>query len=392
MSDPHLILHLGAPKCASSALQAALTARPDHTVNGLGRPLRYVGCRRRGTGLKPFYGAAVKVVGRRSVYGYLSWPDLTPETGPAALEAGLNQVLDQARSRRHVPILSSEGWIAHPRWFGAELQARGSPTVEGVVYLRPPIDWVNAAWWQWGIWTAPNLDAWLDRGPPLYRFGPLLEEWAAIPNLRLHVRPTRPDAVADFAALYGISLPSPSVRNAASPPSLTGFFLRNRQFRRTGHDTAAEFVFQRWCPMPDEPRSWAVLPRHVHRLRPLVAETRKRIAALLTEEAAARLFADTRWQSEAGYHDRIMAGPSRPHDPAALPGLHAALCSGLETAARTLGRSVPACPPAPGESASLQAWDASLSAMLETLVTLDAAWRAGALRRLVAPFWPAKSR
>ncbi|QFT83288.1 hypothetical protein FIU89_21885 (plasmid) [Roseovarius sp. THAF27] len=392
MTDPHLILHLGAPKCASSALQAALTARPDHSASTLDRPLRYVGCRHGRSGLRPFYGAAVRALGQRSVYGYLNWPNLSPETRPAALATGLTRALDRARSLRHVPILSSEGWLAHPGWFAEELKARGNPPVDAVVYLRPPVDWINAAWWQWGIWGAPSLDAWLDRGTPLYRFGPLLEAWAAIPNLRLHIRPTRPDAVADFAALYGITLPAPSVRNAAAPPSLTGFFLRNRQFRRTAHDTAAEFVFQRWCPMPDAARSWAVLPRHVHRLRPLVAETHKRITALLPEEEAALLFADSRWQSEAGYHDRIMSGPSRPHDPAALPDLRAALCSGIENVACELGKQVPAFPPALDEGASVQAWDASLSSMFETLLALDAIWRSGTIRRLITPLWPIRSR
>lgn len=255
MTDPHLILHLGAPKCASSALQAALTARPDHSASTLDRPLRYVGCRHGRSGLRPFYGAAVRALGQRSVYGYLNWPNLSPETRPAALATGLTRALDRARSLRHVPILSSEGWLAHPGWFAEELKARGNPPVDAVVYLRPPVDWINAAWWQWGIWGAPSLDAWLDRGTPLYRFGPLLEAWAAIPNLRLHIRPTRPDAVADFAALYGITLPAPSVRNAAAPPSLTGFFcaIDNSGGRRMTLRRSSSFSAGARCRMRPGP-------------------------------------------------------------------------------------------------------------------------------------------
>ena len=64
-----------------------------------------------------------------------------------------------------------------------------------MAFLRPVLDWVNAAYWQWGIWVLPNIDQWLRRGNLNYTFADDLETWKAIPNVTLHVRRPQPDAV-----------------------------------------------------------------------------------------------------------------------------------------------------------------------------------------------------
>lgn len=380
MTAPEIVLHLGAPKCGSSALQSALTARPDHRAGGL--RLRYVAGRPVGDDLRLVSGWRLRMLARRSPFQYLSWPNAGPKSNNTALFSALQLALARGRRAGFVPMLSCEGWVAHPERFAAALADMGHPPVDAVVYLRPPLDWINAAWWQWGVWGGRTFDDWLDGGSMTYRFGPLLEAWAAIPGLRLRIRPARPDVVADFAALYGLCLPALQVRNTAIPPSLTGFFLRNRLFRHDPHDAAAEFVFQRWCPPTAESRPWAVLARHVHRLRPLVAETRVRIAAMLTEAERETLFADPRWHREVPYHAAIQAGTSRLDDPAALPGLYAALARGVEAVSGAIGRPVPALPDPAPDTASLSDWDPVLAAVFDTLLAQDADWRAGSAWRL----------
>lgn len=382
MSAPDLVLHLGAPKCGSSALQAALTARPDHAATGDRAALRYVAGERRKTRVALISGPALRKQGARSPYQYRCWPNVGPRADPAPLFAAIRQALDRGRRGAYVPILSCEGWIAHPERFAAALADMGHPRVDAVAYLRPPLEWINAAWWQWGVWTVRSLDAWLDLGTMTYRFGALLAHWAAIPNLRLHVRPARPDAVADFATLCGLDLPPAQTGNGAVPPSLIGFFLRNRRFRPTPHAAASEFVYQRWCPPTAEPRPWAVLARHVHRLRPHVAETRAQIAPLLDEAGRAALFADPRWTHEAPYHPAILAGPSRLHHAETLPGLDAALRAGVARVAGRRGAAIPALPAPPPPGAGVEQWDPVLAQLFEALLAQDAAWRLGPVRGL----------
>lgn len=370
MSEPHCILHIGAPKCGSSALQTALTMTPD-LQDGAGRSYRYVSCHPVGRLWSLLYGAEVQLVGRGSRYGYASWPNLSRQDEPAPLFQALAKTLRTGRDQGHVPILSCEGWIDHPGAFATALAEMGHPPVDVVAYLRPPVEWVNAAYWQWGIWHTPNLDTWLARSNMPYRFGMQLEEWARIPNVRLRIGRSRPDVVGRFSDSYGLQLPSGPVSNSSASPALVGLLLRNRKFRPSGHESSVEFVVQRWCPPVTGQKLWAVRARHVQQLRPLVAENWEALQRVASEEELADLRRDARWLQEKPYHAAINAGPTDLEVRSELAGLYEGLVAGLAQASATAGMAVPTVPGCPAETTALESWDAALCLILEALLEAD---------------------
>lgn len=182
-----LVLHLGAPKCGSSALQAALTHNPDH-YDRAGQRYCYVGTRTTGGIVHPLYGRKVKRVAQLSEFGYASWPNLRDpdqsyvgvarvivpkgaQSDPDPVWAALDQVMQASKRRAHVPILSNEGWLREAAAFADWLKGHPKAVVDAVAFVRPPVDWVNAAYWQWGVWTGLDCVTWMRRSGMRYQLG-----------------------------------------------------------------------------------------------------------------------------------------------------------------------------------------------------------------------------
>lgn len=397
MAEPRCILHIGAPKCGSSALQAALTAAPDHRDNA-GQRYRYVGTGTVDSGtaqarIYPLYGGVVRRLGRASEFGYSCWPNLRsaslPHSGPAdPVWDVLERVMQTASQHDHVPILSNEGWLGAYAAFGAGFLAEPGRRADVVAFVRPPLDWMNAAYWQWGVWTGYGFRDWLRLSGMRYALGAQLAGWAAQPSVTLHVGPSGQDVVAGFGQRFGLKLLGGQAVNSAASPAFIGLQLRHRRFRRDGHDSAVEFVLQRWCGRYTTRKPWAILPDDIADLQ---AESAADVAVLLAVCApgdAQALLQDPRWLSSDPYHSRTPPAslPAQLEDREGLAELHRALLDGVRSAHARARSKPPALPQTPALSADLHTWDAALVPALEALIAADLHLR----RRLV--FWRSKAR
>ncbi len=370
-----LILHVGAGKCGSSAFQTALSHNPTLRTRQ-GHRIKYYATAELGRErLLPVTGHLLSRRAKFSPYGYASYPNFVGDHIPHSLGQALQSVIKKTRRRGHSALLSSEGWIKNGRAFGAFFDAQ-SPRVklDVLAYLRPPVDWLNASFWQWGVWNFDLMQNWMMNGLQ-YSFATDLQRWSDIRNVTLHVYPARPDVVARFCKLYDTELPNQGLRNQSSPPSLIGFLLRNRQFRLTGNDAASEFVFQRWCPPTGERRPWMIAAHHVHHMRPVADKTLKWLETTLPETVFAEFYEDKRWRMEKPYHEEILKGPTPLHRLADLPGLYDVMVRGISQVAQSIHQDLPPLPDKPGGGADLKDWDKVLRTVFETLLDLDSQWR-----------------
>ena len=391
MTEPRCILHIGAPKCGSSALQSALTAAPDQRDHK-GQRYRYVGTGTAEGRIYPLYGRVVRRLGRSSEFGYSCWPNLCapnlPHSGrDGPLWEALDRVMRTATRQGHVPILSNEGWLGASAAFGANFLAAPERRADVVAFVRPPLDWVNAAYWQWGVWTGYGFRDWLRLSGMRYALGAQLTGWAALEAVTLHVGGSGQDVVGSFGQRFGLDLAGGQAVNSAASPAFIGLQLRHRKFRRDGHDSAVEFVVQRWCGRYTTRKPWAILPDEIAAVQ---AESATDVAALLAvcvPGDAQVLRQDPRWLSAESYHIASpLALPAQLEDREGLAELHGALLDGVR-ASHMRGRlKLPALPPTPAISADLQTWDAALVPALEALIAADLHLR----NRLL--FWRSKAR
>lgn len=387
------ILHVGAPKCGSSALQRALSAHPVMTGTD-GRPYRYLAARLSGGRIAPVQGRRLCAMAGCSVHGYAAWPNITRDDDPDAYWPAVAGAMAGALRHGRVPILSSEGWIAHASAAPVLLRDTGLEVLDVAAYVRPPLDWLNAAWWQWVVWhmgrfRLPEVERWLTR----VRFDPALQlaGWAAAPGVRLRVESAGGDVVGRFAQCYGLPLAAGGRVNAAPPAALTGFLLRNRRFRPTAHDSATEFVVQRWCRFAPGVRLWAFQPRFATAVWPRLRQEAQVLLDALPPEMAARLSAEPGWSSLDPYWARLKAGPTRLDDTEALADLYDGIAAGVLTASRAARWHADPGPAKPTTTAPIETWDTAIAGQLDRLLEADVRWRRPrgyrAIRLLLGETW-----
>lgn len=382
---PHMILHIGAPKCGSSALQTVLSMTPD-LQDRSGNTYRYTALQTSLGALDVCYGRALTRSAHLSSYGYATWPNFAPQVTATNVFIAMLQTMKRGQTKGHIPILSCEGWIAHHALFAQSLSEWGYPPVDVVVFLRPVVDWTNAAFWQWGIWSCPEIDRWLARNKMSTNFGRDIAAWAQIPNVRVIVRSMRPNVIAAFGLLYDLPLPLEKRSNTASSPALIGFLLRNRKFRITGHDASTEFVVQRWCnPIEHSSKLWALKPKHLHSLRPVVNDTLTTLRKVMPSQEFEMLLSDPGWTSEEPYHPAILAGLTNLTDPEPYEAFYKEICAGMKRASDVSMSQSLECPSPPGSLASVEDWDRVIAPVLDMLLKAD-----GRIRYNTLPFWQRK--
>jgi len=379
-----IILHIGGPKCGSSALQAALSETP-RLRSTLGPDLSYIAARPSGTKWRVLQGRALRIATKRSVHSYVSWPNLGPQNNVAPVFVALDSVW-RASWRSTIPVLSNESWVGQantfenrlPHWF---IPADGAPIIDVQAYARPPLDWLNSAYWQWGVWTGRSFDSWLQNIKMSYQLGAQFSMWRALKNVRLRVH-LAGNVLDHFNADHGVTLTSQGARNTSQSPAMVGFMLRNRRFRKTPHDSATEFVVQRWCHLADAPRLWAVMPRHIQVVRQSLRSDVARLFDLLPEDEQRNVRqTDRRWTSDEPYHDIIRAGRSKIDDPEQLAQLYGALCDGVRRA--TISARTPQLDSPPALSAGIAVWDGLVAIALDHLIEIDTNLRLNRLRALL---------
>ena len=294
------ILHIGAGKCGSSALQTALSMHPD-PGDGFSH---YASICSDGSLLS---GSALKESAAHNPYGYSSSIN-TKEL--VSLSAGKTKALSKqlentARSQGRI-ILSNEGWINDASLFReSDILRRLGIECDVVCYVRPQVEWINSAWWQWGAWTAAPLARWVRNSLRSVDWHEKISKWSDVRGInKISVRLLPEDIVSDFCGLLGVAALPASQNNTSLPGSILRLFQGHSCLRPDAHSSAIDFILSRYIAVEDDPTPWVLGPNIIEKI---ISETRvsnERLLNLLDEESRKAMVVDPRWWDSSAYSAR----------------------------------------------------------------------------------------
>lgn len=303
----NVILHLGMPKCGSSALQTYLSGPALQRDTG-GR-CTYVALHAQG---KLLAGPDLMAYARASAYGYCSSHAASVISQySASQKRSLRSQLQELGKQYETLIFSCEGWGPNAHRFARGcLFADKAFDVTVVGYVRPQMEWLNSAWWQWGAWGELSLGKWIERNRVKALWHTVMQAWAAQPWVRqAQTRLLNGEVVQDFMSSLGYHIPAQPRANQSLPATVLRLFQRNRRLRPGVHDSAIEFVLARQLKMEGGSTPWVLRQRMVSELLPFYRKDNERLLETLPAEQRQKMQGDARWWDAAHYLQRPVGRP-----------------------------------------------------------------------------------
>ena len=239
-----VILHIGAGKCGSSALQEYLS-KVVHLTDGDGKQVSYVILRPDGSLLS---GKKISDSARSSVYQYASSVILPNLDVRIDTESGYSE-LDKIPAE--TIIISCEGWINYPELASEKLAWLQDHQVECDVYIRPPVEWLNSAWWQWGAWCGIDFATWISKSLDSTLWVKKISKWRDLSFVdKINIRLMPIDIVVDFLNLHGYTHANRSGHenaatrrsNTSLPGSILRVYQKHPELRASPHDSRIDFT------------------------------------------------------------------------------------------------------------------------------------------------------
>ena len=343
MDDLPVVLHVGAPKAGSSALQHDLTWNPHRPL--VGRPglsAEYLAIDAVGTILR---GDALEAFASQFAARYCMSADLADLMAlRSAPRRALARELAAMRAGGTIPILSYELWLHSPLAAVHRFTAALAAPLHVVVYVRDPVSWLRSLLWQRRGPLEGSRRQWVEEQMGGACWADPVAVWRSAPGVvRLDVRLADRSVPRDFAGVVGFEPPATDILHNVGIPAEFARFIERHAIPPDLHVSEAKFAWSRWTSAAGIADGFAPTPTSFDAddIRAIVERTAASSAALLRhcdDDVRSRIVADARWWS-------------------ADPEVHA-------------GRA-PCAPP----STPVQEADRLLEATLRALVAADVAWR-----------------
>lgn len=234
-----IYLHVGAGKCASSSIQSYFSF---HKANS---DFSYACLRVDGSVVS---GAEIKNNAEKSATGYDSSINLNEEILSDKFLSAMKTSLGKLAKKHKSILLSNEGWVVSSNIISKLSDVLSDYNIEIIMIIRPPVLWINSAWWQWGNWSNVGEDRFIDKNSNV------ADTWLeSIHNFnklnfinKVTVLSLNKSILNDFADVLGLKGEHlASDKNKASSQELLSFMTKHRSLREGPHTPKNEFILNR---------------------------------------------------------------------------------------------------------------------------------------------------
>lgn len=300
-----LFIHVGMPKCGSSAIQSLLSNSDFYQEN---KNIIFVSIDKYGNLL---YGNKLFQQAKRSIFQYSSSVEISHliKLDQDKIKDILKE-LEELFKNFETIIISNEGWGVKPyevnQFFETNFSIR-SFDINIIGFVRPQVEWFNSAWWQWGAWTDHSFDYWLDRTINEASWFEHIDMWNSFSWVdNAYFSLLNSNMISVFLSEIGAKFSKLSmISNQSSPELLLRFFQLNREFRKDAHDSGKEFALNRWLNFQDKATPFVIERNNIEKIQALHKNGNNRLVDYLNEEDK-KVFRqkNSKWFSTLPYEEK----------------------------------------------------------------------------------------
>lgn len=318
------ILHIGAGKCGSSSIQSFLSHHRTLKIGASGSNLDYA-CLSR-SGLKT--GTRIEKNLNRQVSGYISSPSIAKISQFSQKQ--IESIQDSVTAHSDDLIFSCESWLgllSRPALFNRVLALvapeRSNRDVELIAFVRPPVKWINSAWWQWGVWNHDeDFDGWLETAIRSVQWFRPLSQAMNFPSIkRLTVEPIDTDVVRQLIQILDIRECdyTYATTNQSLPAEALQLFIQHRKHRPDPSSSFNDFLIGHTTRLSASQYSstpWVLNREKISRILEATHDSNCQLLDLMDEKNRRRVREDHQWWSMDAYADLEEVDPYLHLDPA----------------------------------------------------------------------------
>jgi len=300
---PSTFVHIGAGKCGSSSIQSFFSQHPFHCCLETKKKIEYC-CFSQKDLLR---GQAIPQLLASSIHGYIA--------SQARVPVDTLRIVSDKLSRINTDILvSCEGWfnqLLNPQraqqlaktWSG-----NGSRDIILYLFVRPPVSWINSAWWQWGAWDKDIVfSQWVNGMTNAAQWGKhyqKLKSYGIFKHIEIQVLGS--NVVHQLADSLGLerSLSMESRSNVSLPSEILQLFTSHNHFRQNVHDPKSDFVAMRALSKSSFNYTKAPFVLSSEQVSQILEETKESadiLLELISSESRLAMLANPAWWSADFY-------------------------------------------------------------------------------------------
>lgn len=215
------------------------------------------------------------------------------------------------------PIISQEGWAWDYKAFAKNnFFNLLNCSAHLIAYVRPQIDWLNSAWWEWYAWNPKYntpLDVIKSRGFAFLNWGEIISRWKTVPgvenmSIRLHCN----DIVSDFLSVVGVNNKKIKKKansfvgapNTGLSPLLIKLFLRSNNLNSTDSRYKQKILASHLQFAGRPP--WVINNDLAKLIIENTKESNSSLVNLLDPDLSTLMEKDDRWWSTKSYSDKVV--------------------------------------------------------------------------------------
>ncbi|HFU75912.1 MAG TPA: hypothetical protein ENK66_06665 [Arcobacter sp.] len=288
-----LFIHVGMPKCGSSAIQSLLSSHDFCQTND---DIVYISIDRFGSLI---YGDKLVHQATKSIFNYSASVDISHLLNlEEEIQQDIINNLELLSKDYKTIVLSNEGWGLRPYEVDKFFKNIFDNTlfeVNIIGFIRPQVEWINSAWWQWGVWTEHSIDYWLEHVIKEASWFKYIEVWNSLNWVaNVHFSLLDSSMIKNFLSKIGAKEHNGTlISNQSSSELLLRFFQLNREFRESSHDSGKEFALNRWLSFENKSTPFVIEKRYIEMIQTFHEKSNRQLIKYLTDEDKKKFLQET---------------------------------------------------------------------------------------------------